>query len=605
MRIAIAQIATQAGDFEATADRMISLSYNASAQGVDLLVFPLASLTGPYSASAADAEDYLVGLAEALVRLSDELACPAIVPLMGQLEGQGLPEAVFMNEGIVLPLHTLAMMREGDADDNPGDAGYSQPLCRLDLSGITLGVALSYDDIDAFCSSDPLTDVLIYLSPYGFATNDVSSAMGGSLLEGRFPDDARDADAWFVGVGSLGAYGASVFTGASFVLTPEGELVASLPSFEEGFLVAEVGEGGLSQEGVTPEVYNRPLFLWQALVLGLQDLVKKIGARGAVIGLDGSVGSMVACALATDALGPTNVHAIVDVPGNVAREACCQRLARNLRIDVRDTADMRALRGLSQPDDAVLRQGIVGAYLAAWADELGALPLSGLDKTGLALGGEGRTSFGTWLAPAGDVYRSDLLALMRMRNTMSPIFPQVSLLEEDAPEVGVPHTSYAAESWCVMVDRVLADRIEFGKSVAGTLRDAQDFTVARAVLSMMEQAAQKRQARCVPLAVSTRVAPEMLRPPDMGWGRKVPQTPPAESENPPAPIMDLFNRIPMGSVPGASDEDVEEAVREAISYMTDLSFSQGPDLGMADGPAEGDAPPKGGSRPWPSPFSEN
>ena len=46
MRIAIAQIATRAGDFDGTARRMAEVSRRAADAGADLLVFPVAALCG-------------------------------------------------------------------------------------------------------------------------------------------------------------------------------------------------------------------------------------------------------------------------------------------------------------------------------------------------------------------------------------------------------------------------------------------------------------------------------------------------------------------------------------------------------------------------------
>ena len=222
-------------------------------------------------------------------------------------------------------------------------------------------------------------------------------------------------------------------------------------------------------------------------MLGLRDYLHKLDQRSVVLALDGSVGSMVVAALATDALGPTSVHAIVDVPGDVSREACCQRLARNLRIDVRDADDMRAAAFVAKPEDALLRRGIVDAYLAAWAAEIGGVILSGADKTALALG-EKRLALGAdALKPVGDVYRSDLLELMRMRNTISPVFPSTRLASDEAPEIGLDHASLSDEVWCTEVDKALSDHIEYGRSVTEVVADLRDDELAAAVLARLDE----------------------------------------------------------------------------------------------------------------------
>ena len=54
MRIAIAQMATRAGDFEETARRMVDYSRRAADAGVELLVFPAAALCGVSPVQRAD-----------------------------------------------------------------------------------------------------------------------------------------------------------------------------------------------------------------------------------------------------------------------------------------------------------------------------------------------------------------------------------------------------------------------------------------------------------------------------------------------------------------------------------------------------------------------
>ncbi len=98
MRIGIAQIDTRAGDLEATATRMVALSGTAAEQGADLLVFPMAALTGPLPVRESEQDDFLVDVMDALVRLSEEVSCPCIVPVVGALDGQPAPEAVLAGD---------------------------------------------------------------------------------------------------------------------------------------------------------------------------------------------------------------------------------------------------------------------------------------------------------------------------------------------------------------------------------------------------------------------------------------------------------------------------------------------------------------------------
>lgn len=642
MRIGIAQIDTRAGDFDATAGRMVGLSARAAREGADLLVFPMAALTGPTPVRESEEDDFLVDAMEALVRMSEEVACPCIVPVVGSVDGEPTPEAVLLGDGRLVPLKMRAYadsVGRGLPEDGDGPA---PDLPSVEVAGMRLGVAFTYDDLDDYDDYDIPVDAVVYLAGYGYAMDDPDSALGANLAEGRYVSDARTTGAWIVGVGSLGGYGTSVHTGSSFVLSPKGELRCSLPSFEEDLQVCDLSEDE-DAAPLTPEVWNGPLYTWQALVLGLGDYLRKLDRRQVVLALDGSVGSMVVAALATDALGPTNVHAIVDVPGDVDREACCQRLARNLRIDVRDAQDMRAAQVVTDARDATLRRGIVGAYLAAWAEELDALVLSGADKTALALGERRFVPEADALKPVGDVYRSDLLELMRMRNTMSPVFPATRLWDREVPMAQERDASVAEEPWCQRVDQMLADHVEYGRGVTEVAAATGDGDLAQRVLRRLDQSEPWRIGRGLYLMVSSVTLFDARRPLGLAWenrirteaeldrGREVERLASHMDE-----ALGMAALQARGSGEGGAslsptqrdDSDTGDArgdagekdgtprqgdarkMREALSFLRDFSYFGGfKPKGGASGEGEGEAG-RGGfedsdGRKWPSPFSEN
>lgn len=640
MRIGIAQIDTRAGDFEATAGRMIGLSARAAREGADLLVFPMASLTGPTPVRESEEDDFLVDAMEALVRMSEEVACPCIVPVVGSVDGEPTPEAVLMGEGRLVPLKMRAYADSVSRGMPADEDGPAPDLPTVEIAGMRLGIAFTYDDLDDYDDFDIPVDAVVYIAGYGYAMDDPDSALGANLAEGRYVSDARTTGAWIVGVGSLGGYGTSVHTGSSFVISPKGDLRCSLPSFEEDLQVCELADDD-DVAPLTPEVWNGPLYTWQALVLGLGDYLRKLDKRQAVLALDGSVGSMVAAALATDALGPTNVHAIVDVPGDVAREACCQRLARNLRIDVRDAQDMRAAQVVTDARDATLRRGIVGAYLAAWAEELDALVLSGADKTALALGERRFVPEADALKPVGDVYRSDLLELMRMRNTMSPVFPAVRLWDREVPMAGERDESVAEESWCQRIDQVLADHIEYGRSVTEAAAAAADGDLAQRVLRRLDQSEPWRIGRGLYLMVSSVTLFDARRPLGMAWENRVRTeaeldrsreverlasrmdrtlgmaalqahgTGDGDSSLSPAEGDASANTGNKGEKNGAPRQGDDRKMREALSFLRDFSYFGGfKSKGDGTSGSEGAEGGQGGfedsdGRKWPSPFSEN
>lgn len=236
MKIAVAQMRTTAGELERTAERMVEVARKAADEGAQLVVFPAAALMGVWPVDPPSQEGLLLDLAEALVKISEEVPCPCIVPVLSDADGAPAPEAMLVHDGELTPLKLSALLRSsaaGQADKRAGEGiegedGPAPDLPVFELGGVHFGLAFSFDDLNDFDDYDFDVDVVLYLDGYGFAMDDPSSAMGASVSDGRFMDDAEATGAWIVGVGSLGTYGTQVFTGSSFVLSPWGSLRRSL-----------------------------------------------------------------------------------------------------------------------------------------------------------------------------------------------------------------------------------------------------------------------------------------------------------------------------------------------------------------------------------------
>ena len=613
MRIAIAQTSTRAGDFDATAARMVELSVRAAEQDVDLLVFPAPALCGTSPVAYPDREGYLLDLAECLVRLADDLACPCLVPVLTDLDGVPLPEAMLIADGDITPVRLstyIASMAQGDGEAD------ARALPELEFAGARLGVAFTYDDLDDYDDYQYDVDVILFLSGYGFATDDPSSALGSSLAEGRYLADAEATGAWIVGVGPLGCYESQVFCGSSFVLAPWGELAAQAPSLEEALLVCDVdpsAEGPLA-EPLTPEVYDAPLATWGALVSGLSGAIERSGSDGACVLLDGSLSSLLVATLATDALGPTRVHALV-AAGEASRSAAEQSV-RALRLP--DGAVTR----LDSPGegDAQLARDLAQVRLSELARQTGSLALGSDDKTTLALEPPlGVTA--ARLQPVGDLYRSDVVALAHLRNTISPVIPASAFAGLAAPDVeGLAEAFPSVEGRVEFVDLVLSSRVEWELPLTDIVSERGHAELVTAIIERLRETAPACAGRGAVLAVSSKTLEEAREPWGLAWADHVRSRDERAGEG----IMRALARGIGGmGTEGQGDEKDEEPrepteaeqrrdMSDLLGYLRDF-LPGGGFSGMGPmGPAAADESrgrhdgEDGPSHPlWDGPFSEN
>lgn len=622
MRIAIAQMTSHAGDFSATAARMAEQSRRAAERGVDLLVFPAPVLCGAAPTAPVDREGFLLDLAGCLMGLVDELACPCLVPVLTDVSGVTLPEALLFSEGGVVPVRLTAYLeaararaRSEEAADAPEEPE-GRPLPELEFAGARLGVAFTYEDLDDYDDYD--VDVIVFLSGYGFATDDVSSALGSSLADGRFLADAEATGAWIVGVGALGSYDAQVFCGSSFVLAPWGELAAQAPSLEEALLVCDLdpsAEGPLA-EALPLEVFDAPLMAWGALSLGVEAACE--GGRDACVVVDGRLPSLLVATLATDALGPTRVRALVPRTADASLEVAAEALVRALRLP-EGNVECVDLSAEAEKDQA-LAHDLAEARLAALARRTGAVALGSVDKTALALGGAPDICAAA-VQPLGDLYRSDVVALARLRNTISPVISEAALAAGSAlPVEGLEVDLPSAEARLEFVDLVLSSYLEWETPVSDIAAERGHAAAVEAIATRVRDADALRGGAGRPIVVSSRTLGEARGPIGLVWRDRVrPDVERAASE-----VAEALARLSAGAAgeegpgqaPDAAVRAVEELerqreVRDLLGYLRDFAQDGGfSPLGGAPAPeapgTPGDEAGPDVPRPlWDGPFSEN
>lgn len=624
MRIGIAQIDSRPGDFDKTCERMLAYSKVAAERDVDLLIFPSLALTGIEGVRQADQLPFLHDLLACLGSLAEGIACPCLMAILVSYDDVVAMEAILLKDGKVM-LINLAGSFFGAAMEAASPRGSlpEQGVPILSLGGEQLAVALTFDDLDRLRSGQSGATVIVYLDDQGFHVDDPSTALGAGLTEGRFSEDAKASGAWFVGVGALGLYGESVYCGSSFVLSPAGELVAAAPDFEEGFVSCEVGaDVSVAKDAVlSPEVYDQTFQLWQALTLGVRDIVEKHRCvEHAVLPLDGTLSSELLAMLASDALGPTKVHALI-ATDDAEGTARARELAGRLRLDLREA---HATLWDAAGGSVLLGRARAAAQLAVWADELGACVLSPRDKTDLALGLWADVPSSAAAMPLGDVYRSDIVDLARLRNTISPIMGSVALSRLDLPTVpGITLPSDSVEECVYAVDSILLEHVEGRHGVKDVVEvTGRDPNLVREVLLRLNDTEATRVG--VPTVIVTSSAPltNATQPLGLVWRADGSR----EEQELQRTLLQLAEKVlsipdnlrpaalePKAEVHAQADEAVRQ-LKDALSFLNDFTQGGGMDIKDSESLQDWLKSLRSGGKPdkpfgnmliWGSPFSEN
>ena len=597
MRIAVAQMNTQAGDFEFTAQTMLEYAQRAQQQGAELIIYPAPTLTGLLSVPEADIEGLFADLSEVISSLSEKLPIAALVPVVTEFDGNAASEALLVRNGAVTPLkltaqiaHMSALARSGSSVQTPDENTFE--LAKFDAGGLTFGIAFTYEDLDAWQDVDDSLDAVIYLPYFGFAVDDSSSAMGMAVTESRYLSDVEEFDSWLIAANAVGAYGNQVFCGSSFFLSPSGDLAKQASSFSEDLVVCDVDQDTIENfdREDTAGVYNSALTTWGVLATGVRDYTVKSGFNGVFIAVDGSLNSLVTLALASDALGPMRVHAMLLPNEDFRATSAAALLATKLRVHKTDID--KAI--FSTVTDSKL----ISAYGYTYADQHNYLTLETADKTILALKGTTISSAHS-LWPLGDMYHADIVDLAKVRNTFSPAIDHAIL--ENISEVvadGLENAAPTPQERIEFVDYVLASYLEWNKSISAIVEEMGKVDEVKAIISMLHARQKDRRNTTEVLEMSSKSLTNAQIPHASVWQDRIRDTKASESEL----VESLRNSLREAQsaslhLPELSMDPTEaqEGFKDMLELLRELAEGTDAQIGI------GMVNPKS----WRGPFSEN
>ncbi|MHA5498466.1 NAD+ synthase [Pseudomonas aeruginosa] len=183
--------------------------------------------------------------------------------------------------------------------------------CVVDLLGVKVGITICED----IWFPEPMlqarnagAQIMLTLnaSPFhGYKQGEREAIVGLRAQSGSMP---------VVYVNQVGGQDELVFDGNSFVVDRAGEVIQRAPAFEEGLFVSdfEIKDGALEPvPGHKSPLLSLEASVYQALVVGVRDYVRRNGFKGVVLGLSGGIDSALCLAIAVDALGAENVEAVM------------------------------------------------------------------------------------------------------------------------------------------------------------------------------------------------------------------------------------------------------------------------------------------------------
>ena len=534
LRVALAQVNPVVGDLDRNRDLVVATIASAEQQGAALVAFPELVVTG------YPPEDLL--LKPRFVadnrRVLDEVAAATgglgVAAVVGFVDGEGRSlynaAAVCAGGQVVGTYHKRRLPNYAVFDEARYFLEGSEALSLFSIGGVRVGLSVCEDvwvfggPVHELAEGGAELIVNVNASPYH---------VGKLLLrEQTLAERADEAHCPILYVNQVGGQDELVFDGASMVVAADGSVLARAGQFTDEVLVVDVEVSprdvpagrGLPLVEVSPPAapvgpavvpnpvprLDRVAEVYEALVVGTRDYVRKNGFRDAVIGLSGGIDSSLVATVAADALGREHVHGVL-MPSRYSSAGSitdAEALADNLGIEHRliaiEPAQAAFLEMLApsfsglEPDltEENLQSRIRGVLLMALSNKLGWLVLTTSNKSESAVGystlyGDSAGGF----AVIKDVPKLLVYELCRHRNDRAgtDLIPASVLEKPPSAELRPDQRDDQSLPPYEELDPIIEAYVEQDRTAAELVAEGYDPEVVRRIVRLVDVAEYKRR----------------------------------------------------------------------------------------------------------------
>lgn len=344
MKVALCQINNTVGDLTGNSELILRYGREAAARDAKLALFPELALTGYPPRDLVEKPSFLDRTAAALdelARATSDLPVGLIVGYVGRAPRDAARpatnSAALLYRGQVLFRQTKMLLPTYDVFDESRNflPAERQSLFEFGQQQVALTICEdAWNDKHFWArplyAKDPVTELAKEGAHLLVVVNGSPYHMGKRQLRREiFTAVARHHGLPLAYVNMVGGNDELVFDGSSFAMDAEGRVVASAKSFEEDLVMTDFVTGDIHAASA-----DEADAVYDALVLGTRDYLRKCGFKRVLLGLSGGIDSSLTAVLAVDAVGPENVVGVA-MPGPFSSDHSvrdARALAANLNI---------------------------------------------------------------------------------------------------------------------------------------------------------------------------------------------------------------------------------------------------------------------------------
>lgn len=435
LNIVMAQINTVVGDINGNTQKVVqSVKASEQTHNANVVIFPELTLCGypPEDLLLRSSMQERIASALKVLEQADFIATVIVgYPLV--IEGRQYNMAGVLQKGQWIAEYAKQELPNYQVFDEkryftPGDEA-----CVFDLYGTPVALTICEDiwhQTPMIQARDAGAKLMININASPFHQHKLQERI--DLLSQR----ANEGNMPILYVNQVGGQDELVFDGGSFAVQSNGEYCLQAPLYEEGLFLVELSSDDGEVLFIPQVLPQSPIIqdvVYNALVLGVRDYVRKNGFKQAVLGLSGGIDSALTLAIAVDALGADAVSAVMmpfkytsELSQNDAADQA-QRLGvaySEISIEPMYNAFMSGLAASFEGRSADLTEQNLqarcrGVILMALSNKMGSIVLTTGNKSEMAVGYS--TLYGDMAGGFDvlkDVPKTMVFELARFRNTL-------------------------------------------------------------------------------------------------------------------------------------------------------------------------------------------
>lgn len=545
MRIALAQLNYRIGDFDANTDAIVAAVEKATSLGAEIVVCAELALCGYPPLDFLDYPAFLRRCEESMHSIALRCAGTTVVvgaPLVNpDPEGKNLfNAAVVLSGGKVVNHVAKTLLPTYDVFDEYRWFEPNRQFSCVEVNGVRIALTVCEDlwnmEEDPLYTFWPMKELIlqkpslminIAASPYAVGhASERKRILGKNIREFRLP---------LLYVNQVGAHADLIFDGGSIAFDAEGRTVHEMKYFEEDLVVFDVepgtGEVKIADGVSLGTAISNPVIedeMKSALILGIRDYFHKMGFGKALLGLSGGIDSAVVLALAAQALGSENVHAVL-MPSPWSSDHSISDSIEIVR-NVGCSHELIPIQGVMQSFDEALKTSfsgtqtgiaeenlqarIRGALLMAISNKHGGILLNTSNKSELAVGYG--TLYGDMcggLSVIGDCYKTEVYGLAASLNKSKKVIPNNIIRKPPSAELRPGQLDSDSLPDYELLDAVLHRYIEKRMGADDLIASGFESALVHRILKMVDANEWKRHQFAPILRVSGKA---------FGRGRRMP-----------------------------------------------------------------------------------